>query len=75
MEDRYKYELQKLGKKIRQIRDSKGLLQLDIELESGINRTEISRIENGQKNIEFFTLVKIAEALKVDLYQLFEPEE
>lgn len=75
MEDRYKYELQKLGSRIRQIRDSKGLLQLDIEVESGINRTEISRIENGQKNIEFFTLVKIAEALKVELYQLFEPEE
>lgn len=45
--------------------------QLDLELASGINRTEISRIENGQKNIEFFTIVKLAIALDVELNNFF----
>jgi len=47
------------------------LSQLDLEIQSGINRTEISRIENGLKNIEFLTMVKLAEALGVELYDFF----
>lgn len=47
------------------------LSQLDLEIQSGINRTEISRIENGQKNIEFLTIVRLAEALDVELNDFF----
>ncbi len=47
------------------------MTQLDVEIGSGINRTEISRIENGQKNIEFITLVKLAIALDVELQDFF----
>lgn len=69
--DRYTYELEQFGKRLRKIRLSKNLRQLDIEVATGIDRTDISRIENGQKNIEFYTMVRIAEALEIELSKLF----
>lgn len=71
MEKRYKTEIKAFGKRLKSIRQKKGLTQLDLELESGISRTEISRIENGQKNIEFFTIVKLADALDIDIAKFF----
>ncbi|RYY56059.1 MAG: XRE family transcriptional regulator [Chitinophagaceae bacterium] len=71
-EDKYKLELSELGKRIRSIRKRKDLTQLDLELTSGINNGDISRIENGQKNLEFITIVKLADALGVELYELFK---
>ena len=71
MEKRYKLEIKAFGKKLRELRLKKSLSQLDLELESGLNRTEISRIENGLKNIEFMTIVKLAQALDVELQDLF----
>ena len=71
-ERRYKMELKALGNRIKDIRTRKNLIQLDLEVSSGINRTDISKIENGIKNIEFLTIVKIAEALEVELYELFK---
>lgn len=72
MEKRYKIEIKAFGKRLKSIRQKKGLTQLDLELESGITRTEISRIENGLKNIEFYTMVKLADALKVSLHEFFQ---
>jgi transcriptional regulator with XRE-family HTH domain len=71
MEKRYNREITAFGTRLRELREAKGLSQLDLELESGINRTEISRIENGQKNIEFATMVKLAIALEVELGDFF----
>ena len=70
-EDRYTYELSELGKKIRSLRERMNITQIDMELRSGVNNADISRIENGQKNIEFHSIVKLAEALEAELYQLF----
>lgn len=50
------------------------MIQLELEIKNGINRTEINKIENAQKNIEFFTIVKLAEALEVELHELFTPQ-
>jgi len=72
MEKRYKTEIKAFGKRLKSIRQKKGLTQLDLELESGISRTEISRIENGTKNIEFYTIVRLAEALEVSLAEFFQ---
>lgn len=68
---RYNIEIEKFGKRLRELRIKQKLSQLDLELKSGINRTEISKIENGLKNIEFFTIVKLADALEVELIELF----
>ena len=74
-EKRYKNELKTLGKRIREIRIEKKLIQLDLEIKSGISRGEISKIENGLKNLEFVTIVKLAEALNVSIFELFQPKD
>jgi len=73
-ERRYKAELKALGIRIRKIREANNLIQLDLEVKTGISRSDISKIENGLKNIEFITIVKIAEALDVNVFDLFKPE-
>lgn len=72
MEKRYKKEIEAFGTRLKELREKQKLTQLDLEIQSGINRTEISRIENGQKNIEFLTIVKLAIALDVDLKDFFK---
>jgi len=71
MERRYKIEIEAFGSRLKELREIKGFTQLDLEIHSGINRTEISRIERGQKNIEFLTIVKLALALDIDLKDFF----
>lgn len=71
MEKRYQSEIKAFGERLRQLREERGLSQLDLEIQSGINRTEISRIENGQKNIEFMTIVRIAASLNVEVKEFF----
>ena len=72
MEKRFKSEIKAFGKRLKSIRQNKGMTQLDLELESGISRTEISRIENGLKNIEFYTIVKLATSLEINLNEFFK---
>ena len=69
--DRYTQEKINLGKNIKALREASELTQLDLEIRSGIDRGDISKIENGKKNIEFITIVKLAEALQADLSQFF----
>ena len=71
MEKRYKIEIAAFGKAVKRLRIKKGITQLDLEILSGISRTEISRIENGFNNIEFLTIVKLAEALEANLLDFF----
>ncbi|PWU01150.1 MAG: XRE family transcriptional regulator [Bacteroidetes bacterium] len=71
----YQAALKNLGKRIRKIREAKKLTQLQIEVDSGVNRTDISKIENGKKNIELLTILKIAEALDVEVYEFFSPDK
>ena len=72
MEKRYKIEVEKFGTKLKFLRRKRGFSQLDLEIQSGINRTEISKIENGLKNIEFLTIVRLAVALEVEISDFFD---
>jgi len=72
-DERYKKEIVAFGKKLRELRLERNLIQLDFEASVGKARTEISKIENGQLNIEFFTIVRLAEVLNVEIRTLFEP--
>ncbi|HEX2630559.1 MAG TPA: helix-turn-helix transcriptional regulator [Chitinophagaceae bacterium] len=69
---RYRADIEAFGKRLRDLREQKEMSQLDLEVESGINRTEISRIETGKKNIELITLFKLAGALKVSPAEFFQ---
>jgi len=60
-----------IGKRIRQLRERKGLSQGDIEAVSGMLRAYISRVEHGHTIPSVDTLERFAVALDVPLYQLF----
>ena len=59
-----------IGKRLRIIRESKGLSQGDIERRSGLLRSYISRVEGGYTAPSLTTLEKFARALGVEPYQL-----
>jgi transcriptional regulator with XRE-family HTH domain len=59
-----------LGKAIREVRKKKGLSQEALGLEAGLDRTYVSSVERGRRNISFDNLVKIAETLEVRPSQL-----
>jgi transcriptional regulator with XRE-family HTH domain len=60
-----------IGKKLKQLRESKNLSQGDIEKRTGLLRCYTSRVENGHTVPSVETLEKYAGALDVPLYRLF----
>lgn len=62
----------KLGQRIKEVRESKELSQLDVASICDYDKTTISRIENGRTNITLKTLVTLALAMEVDISELFE---
>lgn len=61
--------LKLVGKRIKDIRESKGLSQVELvgKMQGEIDPTNISRIEAGRTNPTLFTLFRLAEALEVDI--------
>ncbi len=68
--------LKAVGNKIKEIRQSKGLSQLDLvgKMEGNIDVTNISRIEQGRTNPTVYTLFRIADALEVHPKEFFDIE-
>lgn len=66
--------LKNVGKKIQEIRVSKGLTQVDLvgKIQGEIDTTNISRIESGRTNPTIFTLYRIAIALEIELKDLMD---
>ena len=64
--------LEKLGVKIKALREAIGLDQKAFAFECGIGRTQLYMIENGKTNPRLLTLLKIAQGLEVSLETLFE---
>ena len=59
-----------IAKRLRELREAKGLSQGDIERRSGLLRSYISRVEGGYTAPSLATLEKFASALGVESYQL-----
>ncbi|MGA2983251.1 MAG: helix-turn-helix transcriptional regulator [Terriglobia bacterium] len=59
-----------IGKRLREIREAKGLSQADIEKRSGLLRSYVSRVEGGYTAPSLATLEKFAKALEVEPHQL-----
>ncbi len=68
--------LKLLGKRIKELRESKGLSQVDLvgKMQGEIDPTNISRIESGRTNPTAFTLFRIAEALEIHPKEIFDFE-
>lgn len=45
-------------------REEAGLRQIDVAEKTGILQTELSKIENGQRRVEFITLLRLANLYK-----------
>lgn len=61
-----------LGMRIRYLRKERKMSQLDLALESGINKNYISDLEKGRRNPSLMILGKIANALNIDLSNLLK---
>ena len=64
--------LTQLGMRIRYLRKLKGMSQLDLALESNINKNYISDLERGSRNPSLLILERICKALDIDLETLFK---
>jgi DNA-binding XRE family transcriptional regulator len=65
--------LQELGERLRDLRKSRKLRQLDME-NLGLSYKYYQRLESGQVNPTLITLQKLADAFEVSVYDLFRPE-
>jgi transcriptional regulator with XRE-family HTH domain len=59
--------LKNIGLNVRKARISKGISITELAAMCGMDRSNFSRFENGQKNTHIFTLKIIADNLKVDV--------
>ena len=70
-----KHKLQKaIGKRIKELRESKNISQQDIAGLCNIEKSNFSRLEAGGTNPTLYTLSKIAEHLNVSLKELVDIE-
>ncbi len=59
------------GNKVREIRKKNNLSQEELSFKADLHRTYIGMIERAEKNITLVNIEKIANALNVDLKELF----
>ncbi|WP_282774574.1 helix-turn-helix domain-containing protein [Phaeodactylibacter xiamenensis] len=72
-----KYEqsyLSQLGARIRKLRKARELSQEALAFESGLDRTYVSSVERGERNIAVLNLAKLARALGVEVSTLLQEE-
>jgi transcriptional regulator with XRE-family HTH domain len=66
--------LQALGQRIRALRKEKGWSQQDLAYRIGMEKSNLSVIENGKSNPQILTLVRIACTLEVQPLELLQFE-
>ena len=63
---------EKVGKRIKELRNKLGLSQEAFADKAGIDRTYINSVENGRRNISIKNLEKITKALNLPLKDFFD---
>jgi transcriptional regulator with XRE-family HTH domain len=59
-----------IGKRIKKIREQKGISQQLIAAQCNMEKSNLSRLESGRSNPTYFTLYKIAFYLEVPISEL-----
>lgn len=72
MTDAEKEFLYKVGRNIARIRKKQGYSQLDVCAKIGMEKSNLSSIENGRQNFTSLTLLKIADAIGAEVHQFFQ---
>jgi ribosome-binding protein aMBF1 (putative translation factor) len=62
-----------IGQRIRQLRESCGMTQRQLQSQSRVSRSYLSRIESSEMTPSIGTFEKISEALNVGLNRFFSP--
>jgi len=62
----------KFGERVREIRKEKGLSQEELAHRADLHRTYIGMIERAEKNITLINIEKIADALEINIKELFQ---
>lgn len=70
----FKEDLQKLGERIRKLRETRGYSQEELGFKANLHRNYISKLELAQKNPTYTTLLKLAKALAVSVNDLLPKE-
>jgi transcriptional regulator with XRE-family HTH domain len=62
-----------LGREIRRLREEKNMSQEEFAGLAGIDRAYYGGIERGERNVAAINIIKIADALEVEVGELFPP--
>lgn len=65
----------KLGKRLKEIRQARGLSQEQISKLLGVNRSAVSQVENGKRAVTAHELSRLADALAISIDSLLDPEK
>lgn len=63
---------EKVGNRIKELRNKLGISQEELGFRSGVHRTYIASLEVGKRNISISTLEKIVTALNVTFSEFFD---
>jgi transcriptional regulator with XRE-family HTH domain len=65
-------QLDAFGARLKELRLKKGWSQEELAAEAGLDRTYVSGCERGLRNISLINIYKLAEALKIEVSELFK---
>jgi transcriptional regulator with XRE-family HTH domain len=63
------------GRRVRELRQARGISQEKLADRSGLHRTYLGGIERGERNVSLLNLQKVARALEVSLSTLMAPSD
>ena len=61
----------RFGRRLRELRQARGLSQEELAFRAGLHRTYVSSAERGQRNVALVNLERLAKALGVHIRELF----
>ncbi len=61
----------KIGQRVKELRKQAGISQEELAFKANLDRTYINSVENGRRNISIRNIEKIANALSINLCDLF----
>ena len=65
----------KVGQRIKELRKKLGLSQEGLANEAEVDRTYVTDVENGRRNVSVEILEKLVKALKVSFTEFFNAKE
>lgn len=66
--------LKKVAKRIRALREDRGMTQQELAALLDYEKSNLSRLESGKVNIKLSTIYKIAQAFEISMSELLDVE-